>query len=73
VKQSADGFILHPFTLDQIKLNNLSHVGYSQHCNENYSNKETKSIQHYFYFIIKYIKLNYFSANYISILGSKHF
>lgn len=52
VKQSTDGFMLHPLPLDQLKLSNVSNVGYSQYCNLNYKNKETKSIQNYFYLLI---------------------
>lgn len=65
VKQSTDAFILHPFPLDQLKLSNVSNVGYSQYCNLNYSNKETKSIQNYLYLIIKYIRLNFFLVSII--------
>lgn len=52
VKQSTDGFMLDPLPLVQLKLSNVSNVGYSQYCNLNYKNKETKSIQNYFYLII---------------------
>lgn len=33
VKQSADVFFLQPLTLHQLKLSNVSNVGYPQYCN----------------------------------------